>query len=147
VVRPPDARLGADGEQALGPAPGEVGLLLEMGKLAAEAGPQRLYALLTGFAVGRALGRAERDDATLDARAFLQKALEDARAVAASSESSLKEGAGPLRSCCGVISAIQPRREARRMHGGLVEPALNRRPAARAALAERWSNAATACRG
>jgi hypothetical protein len=80
---PLSARLGADGQHALGPDPDEVRLLLEMGKLAAEAGPQRFYALLTGFAVGRALGRAERDDAALDERAFLQKALEDVRAVAA----------------------------------------------------------------
>ena len=74
---PLNARLGAEAEQGLGPASNEVGLLLEMGKLAAEAGPQRFYALLTGFAVGRALGRAERDDATLDTRAFLQKALKE----------------------------------------------------------------------
>jgi len=87
VVRPPGARLGAEVEQGLGPAPNEVGLLLEMGKLAAEAGPQRFCALLTGFAVGRALGRAERDDVTLDTQAFLQKALEDVRAVAASRDS------------------------------------------------------------
>src|SRR2546426_1206500 len=83
---PLNARLGAEAEQGLEPAPNEVGLLLEMGKLAAEAGPQRFYALLTGFAVGRALGRAERDDATLDRLAFLQKALEDVRAVAPSSD-------------------------------------------------------------
>ena len=81
---PLSARLGAGAEQGLGPAPDEVGLLLEMGKLAAEAGPQRFYALLTGFAVGRALGRAECDGATLDTQAFLQKALEDVQAVAAS---------------------------------------------------------------
>ena len=87
MVRPPGARLSAEVEQGLGPAPNEVGLLLEMGKLAAEAGPQRFYALLTGFAVGRALGRAERDDVTLDTQAFLQKALEDVRAVAASRDS------------------------------------------------------------
>jgi len=84
---PLNARLGAEAEQNLGPARSEVGLLLEMGKLAAEAGPQRFYALLTGFAVGRALGRAERDDVTLDTQAFLQKALEDVRAVAASRDS------------------------------------------------------------
>ena len=84
---PLEVRLGAEAEQGLGPAPNEVGLLLEMGKLAAEAGPQRFYALLTGFAVGRALGRAERDDATLDTQAFLQKALEDVRAVTASRDS------------------------------------------------------------
>ena len=83
---PLNARLGAEAAQGLGPAPSEVGLLLEMGKLAAEAGPQRFYALLTGFAVGRALGRAERDDATLNTRGFLQKALEDVAAVAASSD-------------------------------------------------------------
>ena len=95
---PLNARLGAEAEQGLEPAPNEVGLLLEMGKLAAEAGPQRFYALLTGFAVGRALGRAERDDATLDTRAFLQKALEDVQAVAASVTLLVERGRDPLRS-------------------------------------------------
>ena len=65
---PLNARLGAEAEQGFGPAPNEVGLLLEMGKLAAEAGPQRFYALLTGFAVGRALGRAEREPRSTDWR-------------------------------------------------------------------------------
>ena len=57
---PLDAHLGGDGrrEASVGPGRPEAELLLEMGKLAAEAAPQRLFALLTAFAVGRALGRA-----------------------------------------------------------------------------------------
>src|SRR5204863_7238257 len=39
----------------------------------------------------------------------------------------VERGQDPLRSCCGVTPAIQARREARRMHRGLVEPEAVRR--------------------
>jgi len=81
---PLDAHLGGDGrrEASVGPGRPEAELLLEMGKLAAEAAPQRLFALLTAFAVGRALGRAERDHPGLDAVGFLRTALGHVEAVA-----------------------------------------------------------------
>ncbi|GAC1365680.1 MAG: hypothetical protein NVSMB32_09390 [Actinomycetota bacterium] len=80
---PLNAALGAGAQPAeVSPGPAEASLLLKMGKLAAEAGPQRMYALLTAFAVGRALGRCERDDPSLDPVVFLQAALGHVQAVA-----------------------------------------------------------------
>lgn len=66
---------GSGEEVPLGPGEEETRLLLEMGKVAAAAAPQRYYALLTAFAVGRALGRAERADPRLDRIALLRDAL------------------------------------------------------------------------
>lgn len=83
--RPLSLALGAGaGDPGLGPAPAEVGLLLDLGKTAAEAGPQRMYALLTAFAVGRALGRAERGSDAVDVVAFLQAARGHVEALAES---------------------------------------------------------------
>ena len=84
-------------EQPVGPGPAETSLLLEMGKLAAEAAPQRLFALLTAFAVGRALGRAERDDPGVDAVGFLRTALGHIRAVASAATPPAPQGSGDMK--------------------------------------------------
>jgi hypothetical protein len=80
---PLDRSLGGDaGEPSLTPAPGEVRLLLEMGKLAAEGGPQRYFALLTAYVVGRGLGRAEVRQEGIDRKTFLEEALRRVREMA-----------------------------------------------------------------
>ncbi|HYR63545.1 MAG TPA: DUF6457 domain-containing protein [Actinomycetota bacterium] len=84
---PLDESLGIGADQPpVGPGPEEVTVLLEIGKLAAEAGPQRLYALLTAFAVGRALGRAEVRDPAVDVLGFVEAALSRVQALAANAD-------------------------------------------------------------
>ncbi|MGH2705556.1 MAG: DUF6457 domain-containing protein [Actinomycetota bacterium] len=75
-----DEHLQVPPDRPLGPAPGDVKVLLDLGKVAAEAGPQRYFALLTAFAVGRALGRAE-SEVEVEAHSFLERALEAVRLV------------------------------------------------------------------
>ncbi len=70
------------GRSSLTPTPREVKLLLEMGKLAAEGGPQRYFALLTAYVVGRGLGRAETGRDDIDPEAFLEDALQRVREMA-----------------------------------------------------------------
>lgn len=72
---PLDAALGAVADPGVGPGPGEAKLLLDMGKRVAEAGPQRMFALLTAYALGRALGRAEQAGTGVDPITFLQGAV------------------------------------------------------------------------
>jgi hypothetical protein len=76
-----DEHLQVPPDRPLGPAPGDVAVLLDLGKLAAEAGPQRYFALLTAFAVGRALGRAESEE-EVEPHSFLEHALGAVRVVA-----------------------------------------------------------------
>ncbi|GAC1362267.1 MAG: hypothetical protein NVSMB32_02460 [Actinomycetota bacterium] len=71
----------------VGPDATEMRLLLDMGKLAAEAAPQRMVALLTAFSVGRALGRVESHDPAVDPHEFLLGALGHVRAVAREADS------------------------------------------------------------
>ena len=73
---------GAGPGLSLGPGPAEAQLLLDVGKFVAEAGPQRMYALLTAFALGRALGRAEALDPSVDPVLFLSAAAEQVRRLA-----------------------------------------------------------------
>lgn len=70
------------GHQNVGPSDDEVKILLEMGKVAAEEGPQRYFALLTAFAVGRALGWAE-NKGEINSVEFLRSSLAAVKDVAA----------------------------------------------------------------
>lgn len=80
LVRDKDSlTAGGMGGRSIAPAQDDVPILLEMGKFAAETSSQRYFALLTAFAVGRALGRAERDDPFLHSSAFLHEALDIVR--------------------------------------------------------------------
>lgn len=72
---PLDRLLKAPKGQSLIPTSREVKVLLEMGKLAAEGGPQRYFALLTAYVVGRGLGRAEAGGEDVDVEAFLGNTL------------------------------------------------------------------------
>lgn len=74
---PLDKRLAAD--RSIAPGQDDIRTLLEMGKFAAATSPQRHVALLTAFAVGRALGRAEGHDPFLRPSAFLHEALDIVR--------------------------------------------------------------------
>lgn len=76
---PLDAALGTGMDTGtapgVGPGPGEAKLLLDMGKRVAQDGPQRMFALLTAYALGRALGRAEQAGPGTDPVTFLQAAV------------------------------------------------------------------------
>ncbi|MGH2706972.1 MAG: hypothetical protein ACRDJF_09725 [Actinomycetota bacterium] len=74
-LEPLDRFLDAAEGPSLTPSPREVKLLLEMGKLAAEGGPQRYFALLAAYVVGRGLGRAEAGRDGIDPETFLEDAL------------------------------------------------------------------------
>ena len=88
---PPD--LGSPGTPVPGRLPSiaptgeEMDLLLAMGKRAAQVGPQRMFALLTAFGVGRALGRREAADPGTDRLALLQAALDHLRAMGGEADS------------------------------------------------------------
>lgn len=58
--------------QGIGPSDEEAKVLLAIGKTVAERGPQRYYAMLAAFAIGRALGRAETERPDVDGVEFLR---------------------------------------------------------------------------
>ena len=60
--------------EGIGPNSEETKLLLDIGKVVAARGPQRYYAMLTAFSIGRALGRAEATREGVDGPEFLRRA-------------------------------------------------------------------------
>ena len=60
--------------EGIGPDAEETKLLLDIGKIVAARGPQRYYAMLTAFSIGRALGRAEATGDSVEGPEFLRRA-------------------------------------------------------------------------
>lgn len=80
----------ADG---IGPNTEETKLLLDIGKLVADRAPERYFAMLTAFAVGRILGRSERERMDVDPMEFLRWAASKIEQVT-SNDASAKQPAG-----------------------------------------------------